>query len=72
MEEIKHLKLETVTYLFSKFMGMHENVFDSCMTSFFACIDVGWGRTRQPGLASGCSGRAGLDQVAGVVGLGFL
>jgi hypothetical protein len=32
---------------------------------------VGVGRhIRQPGLASGCSERAGLDQIAGVVGLG--
>jgi hypothetical protein len=71
-EEIKHLKIVIVTYLFPKFMCMQGNVFDSCMPSyFFACTDVGWGRTRQPGLTSGCSGRAGLDQVAGVVGLGF-
>jgi hypothetical protein len=53
MEEIKHLKIETTTDLFPKFMRMQENVFDSCMSFyFFACTNVGWGRTRQPDL--GC------------------
>jgi hypothetical protein len=42
MEEIKHLKIETATHLFSKFTRMQENVFDSCMHSFFSRIDVGW------------------------------
>jgi hypothetical protein len=32
---------------------------------FFSCTDVGWGRTRQPGLVNGCNVCAGLDQVAG-------
>jgi hypothetical protein len=42
MEEIIHLKIETATHLFSKFTRMQENVFDSCMHSFFSRIDVGW------------------------------
>jgi hypothetical protein len=41
MEEIKHLRIETVTHIFSKFTRMQENVFDSCMHSFFARTDVG-------------------------------
>jgi hypothetical protein len=36
MEETKHLKIETVTHIFPKFTCMQENVFDSCMHSFFA------------------------------------
>jgi hypothetical protein len=58
---------------FSKFMCMQGNVFDSCMISYFLHAQTwGLGCTRQPGLASGCNGRIGLDQVAGVVGLGLL
>jgi hypothetical protein len=38
MEEIKHLKIETVTHLFPKFTHRGK-VFDSCM-HFFACMDV--------------------------------
>jgi hypothetical protein len=41
MEEIKNLKIETSTHIFSKFMRMHWIVFDSCMHSFFALTDVG-------------------------------
>jgi hypothetical protein len=43
MEEIKHLKIETVTHIFPKFMRMQGDVFDSCMHSFFARTDVGAG-----------------------------
>jgi hypothetical protein len=43
MEEIKHLKIETVIHIFPKFMRMQEDVFDSCMHSFFARTDVGAG-----------------------------
>jgi hypothetical protein len=66
MEAIKHLKIETITYLFPKFTRMKENGFNSCMPFYFFCMHRrGVGRhIRQPGLASGCSGRAGLDQVA--------
>jgi hypothetical protein len=35
MEEIKHLKIETVTYLFPKFTRVQKNVFDSCMPFYF-------------------------------------
>jgi hypothetical protein len=45
MEEIKHLKIEIVTRIFPKFMRMQEDVFDSCMHSFFARRDVGAGGT---------------------------
>jgi hypothetical protein len=37
---------------------------------FFARIDLWWGAHRHPGL--GVGGHAGLDQVAGMVGQGFL
>jgi hypothetical protein len=43
MEEIKHLKIETVTHIFPKFMRMQGDLFDSCMHSFFARRDVGAG-----------------------------
>jgi hypothetical protein len=43
MEEIKHLKIENATHIFSKFTRMQGNVFDSCMHSFFARTDVGAG-----------------------------
>jgi hypothetical protein len=43
MEEIKHLKIETATHIFPKFMRMQGYVFDSCMHSFFAHTDVGAG-----------------------------
>jgi hypothetical protein len=43
MEEIKRLKIETVTHIFPKFMRMQGDVFDSCMHSFFAHTDVGAG-----------------------------
>jgi hypothetical protein len=43
MEEIKHLKIETVTHIFPKFIRMQGGVFDSCMHSFFARTDVGAG-----------------------------
>jgi hypothetical protein len=68
MEKIKHLKIETATHLFYKFMRMQKNVFDSRMHSFFERTDVG--RVAHP---TGClSRRAGLNQVAVVVGLSFL
>ena len=41
MQEIKHLKIETTTHFFPKFMRMQGDVFDSCMHSFFAGRDVG-------------------------------
>jgi hypothetical protein len=68
MEEIKHLKIETVTHIFSKFTRMQGNVFDSCMYSFFAGKDVG----RVTHATAWLSRRAGLNQVAGLVGLSFL
>ena len=43
MEEIKHLKIETITHIFPKFTRMQGNVFDSCMHSFFARTDLGAG-----------------------------
>jgi hypothetical protein len=43
MEEIKHLKIETVTHIFPKFMRMQGDVFDSCMHSFFTRTDVSAG-----------------------------
>jgi hypothetical protein len=43
MEKIKHLKIETVTHIFPKFMRMQGDMFDSCMHSFFARTDVGAG-----------------------------
>jgi hypothetical protein len=43
MKKIKHLKIETVTHIFPEFTRMQGNVFDSCMLSFFVCIDVGAG-----------------------------
>jgi hypothetical protein len=43
MKEIKHLKIETYTHIFPKFMRMQRDVFDSCMHSFFARTDVGAG-----------------------------
>jgi hypothetical protein len=43
MEEIKHLKIETVTHIFPKFMRMQGDMFGSCMHSFFARTDVGVG-----------------------------
>jgi hypothetical protein len=43
MEKIKHLKIETVTRIFPKFMRMQGDVFDSCMPSFFARRAVGAG-----------------------------
>jgi hypothetical protein len=67
MEEIKHLKIETVTYLFSKFTCMQENVFDSCMHFFLTRPDLGW--VAHP--TTYLSRRARLNQVAGVFGLDF-
>jgi hypothetical protein len=57
MEEIKHLNIETGTYIFSKFTHMQGNVFDLCMHSFFARTDVG--RVAHPTAWS--SRRAGLN-----------
>jgi hypothetical protein len=68
MKEIKHLKIETATHIFPKFMRMQGDVFDSCMHSFFARTDVGAG-----GATDSWSSRcAGLNQVAGMIDLGFL
>jgi hypothetical protein len=41
MEEIKHLKIETVTHIFSKFTRIQGNVFDSCMHSFLCAHGAG-------------------------------
>jgi hypothetical protein len=71
MQEIKHSKIETATHFFPKFARMQGNVFDSCMPSFFCMHRRGVGGTPDS-LAWGVDGRAGVDQVAGVVGLGFL
>jgi hypothetical protein len=68
MEEIKHFKIETATHIFLKFTRMQENIFDSCMHYFFAHIDVA--RVAHPTACLSC--RARLNQVTGVVGLGFL
>jgi hypothetical protein len=68
MKEIKHLNIETVTHIFPKFTLMQGNVFDLCMHSFFVRTDVG--RVAHPTVWS--SRRAGLNQVAGVVGLVFV
>jgi hypothetical protein len=43
MEKIKHLKIETATHIFPKFIRMKGNVFDLCIYSFFTRIDVGAG-----------------------------
>jgi hypothetical protein len=67
-KKIKHLNIETATHIFPKFMRMQGNVFDLCMHYFFARTDVG--RVAHPTAWS--SRRARLNQVAGVVGLGFL
>jgi hypothetical protein len=43
MEEIKHLKIETFIYFFSKFTRVQENRFDSCLPLyFFACTETAW------------------------------
>jgi hypothetical protein len=63
MEEIKHLKIETATYIFPKFTRMQVNVFDLCMHSFFARTDAG--RVAHP--TDWSSRRVGLNQVVGVV-----
>jgi hypothetical protein len=68
MEQIKHLKIETATHIFSKFTRLQANVFDSCMHSYFVRTDVG--RVVHP--TAWLSRRAGLNQVGWVVGLSFL
>jgi hypothetical protein len=68
MEEIKHLKIDTATHIFSKFTRMQGNMFDSRTHFFFTRTDVG--RVAHP--TTCLSRHAGLNQVAGVVGLGFL
>jgi hypothetical protein len=72
MEDIKHLKIETVIYLFSKFTRMQGNVFDSCIPSYFLHAQT-WDGGALDSLAwrVGAVGRTGLDQVTWVVGLGF-
>jgi hypothetical protein len=69
MEQIKHLKIETATPFFSKFTHMQENMFDSCMHSFFTRPDVGWWRTRQPSLEIGWARRARPGRRGGWPGL---
>jgi hypothetical protein len=59
MEEIKHLKIETVTHIFSKFTRMQGDVFDSCIHSFFTRM----GRVAHP--TTWLSQRVGLNHVAG-------
>jgi hypothetical protein len=66
MDEIKHLKIETVTHIFSKFTRMHWIVFDSCMHSFFFA-----NRRGADDAPDRLVGRAGLNQFVGMVGLGF-
>jgi hypothetical protein len=67
MEKIKHLKIETATHIFPKFMHMHWIVFDSCMHSFFCANRHGAGDA-----PDSLVGRAGLNQFAGVIGLSFI
>jgi hypothetical protein len=69
MEEIKHLKIEIVTYLFPKFTRMQ--VFDSCMPSFFACTNVWWGMRPTAWLGEWVqwTRRAGPDRRGGRPGL---
>jgi hypothetical protein len=59
MEEIKHLKIETVTHIFPKFMRMQGDVFDSCVHSFFARTDVGAGGATDSLVQSVCWGEPG-------------
>jgi hypothetical protein len=68
MEEIKHLKIETVAHIFPKSMRMQGDMFDSCMHSIFARTDVA--RVVQP--TAWFSRCAGLNQVARMIDLGFL
>jgi hypothetical protein len=68
MEEMNHLKIETATHIFYKFTRVQGNMFDSCMHFFFACTDV----ERMTHPTAWLSRRAGLNQVAGVIGLSFL
>jgi hypothetical protein len=49
MKKIKHLKIETFTYLFLKFTRMQRNMFDSCMPFYFLHVQtwvgahpIGW------------------------------
>jgi hypothetical protein len=71
MEEIKHLKIETATYIIPKFTRMQGNMFDSCMCSFF-CAHKHWVGGAPDSLAWGVGGPVGLNQVTWVVDLGFL
>jgi hypothetical protein len=41
MKEIKHLKIETVTHIFPKFMRMQETCLTHACIPFFARTDVG-------------------------------
>jgi hypothetical protein len=67
MEKIKHLKIETATHTFPKFMRMQENMFDLCMYSFLRAQTWAW--VVQPtAWSSWC---AVLNQVAGMIDLGF-
>jgi hypothetical protein len=50
---------------------MEGNVFDSCISFYFLHAQTRGGGAPD-NLAWGVGGRVGLDQVAGVVGLGFL
>jgi hypothetical protein len=77
MEEIQHLKIETATHIFPKFMCMQEDVFDSYMHSFFARADVGAGGVTDSSLVQsvrwiepGCrDDRPGLPLTIGSPGL---
>jgi hypothetical protein len=67
MEEIKHLKIETVTHFFLNLRAC----IGSCLTH--ACIPFFCANRRGAGGAPDrLVGRAGLNQFVGVVGLGFL
>jgi hypothetical protein len=68
VEEIKYLKIETATSIFPKFMCMQEDMFDSCMHSFFARIDVGVGGA----IDSLVQSVRWVNQVVGMIDLGFL
>jgi hypothetical protein len=70
MEEIKQLKIEIVTHLFSKFTCMHERVW--LMQAFLFLRAQVWGGGAPDNLAWWVGGRAGLDQIVEVVGLGLL
>jgi hypothetical protein len=74
MEEIKHLKIETGTYFFLNLRACKETCLTHACLSIF-CMHSTWGGgvpDTPESLAWGVGGCAGLDQITGVVGLGFL